>query len=219
MARLGTGVQRLTLAAWMVLAAAGVIVLCAPEAVTPESYAVTRPADDEDGGEGDREAARAVLDPTEWGSDHVGEPLPMYVDSGECLFCHRNDIGATWSTNDRHSRTIRIIADDPEAHEALAEAFPKQAEEAELVLGLEPHVAFLKRAEAYGKMDLLSIGATRRPGRRVRLERGDEAHWQTHEFNENCAGCHTRRWLTRRSRSTVSVVTGTARWNMRTNRN
>ena len=44
-----------------------------------------------------------TLDPAGWGSDHVGQPVPEYVDGNECLFCHRNDVGVTWSDN-RHNR-------------------------------------------------------------------------------------------------------------------
>src|SRR5689334_7839434 len=29
------------------------------------------------------------LDPSAWGSDHVGKALPEFITSDECLFCHR----------------------------------------------------------------------------------------------------------------------------------
>ena len=47
-----------------------------------------------------------TLDPAAWGSDHVGKPVPEYVDGNECLFCHRNDVGPAWSDN-RHNRSVR----------------------------------------------------------------------------------------------------------------
>ena len=35
-------------------------------------------------------AGRETLDPAAWGSDHVGQAVPEYMESGECLFCHRD---------------------------------------------------------------------------------------------------------------------------------
>lgn len=187
---LGRGIRWLTLAVWLGVAGGGAYVLISPVVVTQEVHGGPRQSATRE-----RTAAsgeeRERLDPAAWGSDHVGEALPDYVDSGECLFCHRNDIGATWSKDDRHSRTIRLIDEDAEAKAALAEKFPEHAEAAGLVMGHVPHVKFLRRAEAYGKMDLLSLGADRRLGRRVRLERGDKAEWQVDMFNNECAGCHT----------------------------
>ena len=49
---------------------------------------------------------RPRLDPAAWGTDHVGQPLPEYMESGECLFCHRTEVGVTWGDN-KHNRTIR----------------------------------------------------------------------------------------------------------------
>src|SRR5262245_46437066 len=46
------------------------------------------------------------LDPAAWGADHVDQPLPAYTEGGECLFCHRHQVGVTWQTN-KHNRTIR----------------------------------------------------------------------------------------------------------------
>src|SRR5579884_3315454 len=53
-----------------------------------------------------------TLDPAAWGSDHVGQPVPAFVEGNECLFCHRFDVGTTWESN-RHSCTVREV--DPEA--------------------------------------------------------------------------------------------------------
>src|SRR4051794_39428433 len=50
--------------------------------------------------------APKLLDPGAWGADHVGKPLPEFTSGDECLFCHRMDVGPTWSTN-RHGQTIR----------------------------------------------------------------------------------------------------------------
>ncbi len=46
----------------------------------------------------------------EWGGDHVGRPIPDYVDGEVCLFCHRDDIGTSWQGNS-HARTVRTDGD------------------------------------------------------------------------------------------------------------
>src|SRR5882724_5737069 len=54
------------------------------------------------------------LDPAAWGGDHVGKPPVEFMSGDECLFCHRNDVGPTWSSN-RHGRTIRTAERDSAA--------------------------------------------------------------------------------------------------------
>ncbi len=131
------------------------------------------------------------FDPAAWGDDHVGKPLPEYVESGECLFCHRADVGTTWAKN-RHNRTIRDAEADQPAVQALrADAtLQRVAGDVELVLGHERHNRFLKRSEDYGKLDLLSVGASRGRGGRWRLSPHEAVHWDTETFARSCAGCH-----------------------------
>jgi hypothetical protein len=59
-----------------------------------------------------------TLDPAAWGDDHVGEEIPEFMESGECLFCHRNEVGTTWGAN-KHNRTIREAEADNPALAAL----------------------------------------------------------------------------------------------------
>src|SRR5262245_59009936 len=73
------------------------------------------------------------LDPAAWGGDHVGKPVPEFVTGGECLFCHRNDVGPTWAAN-RHRRTVREAEAELDALKESAALRPF-AEEAKLVLG------------------------------------------------------------------------------------
>lgn len=137
-------------------------------------------------------ASGKKLDPAAWGSDHVGQGLPEYMESGECLFCHRDQVGTTWSGN-KHNRTIREAAADEPAMIALRAnpATKKFAEQAQLILGDTRAQRFLKRSAAYGKADLLSVGASFGRGRRPRLEPLENPHWDERTFATSCAGCHT----------------------------
>ena len=54
-----------------------------------------------------------TVDPAGWGGNHVGKPIPEYVHGDECLFCHRNTIGATWQKN-AHGVALRQSEDAPE---------------------------------------------------------------------------------------------------------
>ncbi|MGD9720658.1 MAG: cytochrome c3 family protein [Pirellulales bacterium] len=137
-------------------------------------------------------AAKKQLDPAAWGSDHVGQPLPMYMESGECLFCHRNEVGGTWQTN-RHNLTIREpVADEPALTALKAnEATKALADEVQLLLGDTRAQRFLKRSAAYGKVDLLSPVAAFGRGKRARLTETKDPHWDAEAFATGCAGCHT----------------------------
>lgn len=137
------------------------------------------------------EPAAKKLDPAAWGEDHVGEPLPEYMESGECLFCHRDTVGVTWGKN-KHNRTMRDADPaEPAMAALLADAKTKQvAGEVQLLMGDTRANRFLKRAAGYGKADLLSVTAT--PGRtgRARLGHTDNPTWDTEMFSAQCAGCH-----------------------------
>jgi len=108
-------------------------------------------------------------DPAAWGSSHAGKPVPEYITGDECLFCHRNDIGANWARN-RHGTTVRQREDAPELVARL-----KPGAEVEYFLGSRDHVRFLKK-EGYGKFAILD------PARRV---------WDQDRFAARCAGCHS----------------------------
>jgi hypothetical protein len=149
--------------------------------------------------------------------DHVGQAVPDYLTGGECLFCHREDVGASWSV-DRHNRTVRPVADvigphakqrpdDAPAYLARdADALSQLrrddntsdiAEQVELLLGDARSLRFLRRGEKYGTARLLSVAAHARRGRRYHLyhdadtEAGEARFRDTEHFATRCAGCHT----------------------------
>lgn len=135
---------------------------------------------------------RQQLDPAAWGSDHVDELLPEYVDSGECLFCHRNDVGESWQTN-RHSNTIYDIPADSPAMQALRglpDGGPLAAE-VQLLLGRTHATRFLRRSDAFGKFDLLTAVSVPGRGRRHQMLHAENPRWDTEVFANRCAGCHT----------------------------
>jgi hypothetical protein len=132
------------------------------------------------------------LDPAAWGSDHVGQPLPAYTEGGECLFCHRHQVGVTWAKN-KHNRTIRDADPTEPAMIALVadKATKVLAGEVQLLMGDTRAQRFLKRAEAYGHADLLSPRAEFSRTGRAMLKDLDKPHWDTETFAAQCAGCHT----------------------------
>ena len=139
--------------------------------------------------------ARA-LDPAAWGSDHVGRPVPDYVTGDECLFCHRTDVGAGWSSNP-HAASIRRARAESPALRALTRspAFAPVAREPDLVLlGRRRSVRFLK-PNGYGRLSLLEAawtpakdGDAESPGS---IAPAGRVHWQEDTFGRSCAGCHT----------------------------
>lgn len=131
------------------------------------------------------------LDPAAWGSDHVGEPLPEYVTGDECLFCHRNDVGPTWSENE-HQRTMRAIDRDGVPYRELAREPSVSAllEEATVELGAGGEVVrFLKPTGRYGELALLNRGWTR-AGRPPLESAREPPSWNEQRFGQRCAGCH-----------------------------
>jgi predicted CXXCH cytochrome family protein len=137
--------------------------------------------------------AGTLLDPAAWGSDHVGEHVPEYLTGDECLFCHRIDIGPGFAMN-RHNRTIRPIDEGPAALKAL-ETSPATKELASAVIylmGGPRRQRFLKAAQAYGTLELLSTQweppGPDRPGKLLDVA---ASHWDSKTFGDSCAGCHT----------------------------
>jgi predicted CXXCH cytochrome family protein len=133
----------------------------------------------------------ARLDPSAWGSDHVGKPVPESMTGDECLFCHRDSVGRTWSEN-RHQTTIRAADEGSPALAALKQSSARDlAGEVGLILGHDHRQRFLRAARAYGKLDLLSVDWTPpSPGRPGRLGNLDDPHWDADRFAASCAGCH-----------------------------
>jgi hypothetical protein len=132
------------------------------------------------------------LDPAAWGMDHVGQELPEYMESGECLFCHREQVGKTWPRN-KHNRTIREAEATEPAMQALAanEATKGVAAECTLLMGDTRAAKFLRRSKDYGKLEVLSTDATISRTKRAKLEHTENPHWDTEVFAKECAGCHT----------------------------
>jgi hypothetical protein len=123
----------------------------------------------------------------------VDKPLPEYVTGDECLFCHRADIGPAWKRN-WHNLTIREAEADSAALVALKQtpALQPWTREVQLLLGGDRRQRFLKRAKAYGKLDLLSTEwqppRASEPGKLLNTE---NPHWDKETFAQACAGCHT----------------------------
>lgn len=131
------------------------------------------------------------LDPAAWGTDHVEKPVPDYVTGDQCLFCHRMKIGATWSTN-RHNLTLREWDPQSAAAAALRESpWADRLGEIQFVMGDRRRQRFLRSAQAYGKLELLSAEWSptldQEPGR---LLAGESVHWDVNRFADACAGCH-----------------------------
>ena len=131
-----------------------------------------------------KQTSRKLVDPAAWGEDHVGGSVPDYVTGGECLFCHRKDIGAQWAKN-RHHLTIRSVVEEPKATQAAAASLKGTAQ---FVLGGKKNIRFLRRSGAYGKLDLHS---QQYDPVMHKLSEKTESSWESHSFGKNCAGCHT----------------------------
>jgi predicted CXXCH cytochrome family protein len=139
----------------------------------------------------DQGAAQKTIDPSAWGSNHVGKAIPDYVHGDECLFCHRNDIGPGWQKN-AHGITIRQGEDAPE-FQTLVKSQPALspiAAEIEYFMGSRHRLRFLKK-EGYGKFALLSTQAVIDQSKHATAWI-DLAHptWDTQKFSAQCAGCH-----------------------------
>ena len=132
------------------------------------------------------------LDPVAWGGDHVGRPLPEFVTGGECLFCHRVDVGPAWQTN-RHNLTVRDAEPGSPEVAALWASSSHRAlvEEVKLVLGGKNRVRYLKPTAAYGQAAVLSTQwVPPRDGQSGRLIDTRSPRWDEKQFGASCAGCH-----------------------------
>jgi hypothetical protein len=129
----------------------------------------------------------------QWGSDHVGKPVPDYVTGDECLFCHRTDVGPVWAKN-RHHQTIREA--DAESVPLMAlktsPSLQNLAAEVKLLLGGNQQLRYLKPAKEYGKLELLSVAWVPAHGNEGgKLVAQDNPQWSPRKFQDACAGCHT----------------------------
>ncbi len=141
-----------------------------------------------------KKSEQKPIDPKAWGGNHAGKPVPEYVHGDECLFCHRNDIGATWQKN-AHGVTIRQREDAPELAKIL-EGLPALSpveKQVEYFLGSRRHVRFLKK-EGYGKFAILNaqaiLGETGQAAKLPKLVDHEKLVWEKEKFANRCAGCH-----------------------------
>ncbi|MFN7999483.1 MAG: cytochrome c3 family protein [Acidobacteriota bacterium] len=132
---------------------------------------------------------KKALDPAAWGADHVGKPVPEFVHGDECLFCHRNTIGATWQNN-AHGVTIRQREDAPELTKLVAAQsdLAPIAKEIEYFLGSRHVVRFLKK-DGYGKFAILNRQTAL--GETAKTTGEGKPVWDKTRFGDRCAGCHT----------------------------
>jgi predicted CXXCH cytochrome family protein len=135
-----------------------------------------------------------TVDPKAWGGNHVGKPIPEYVQGDECLFCHRYDVGVTWQKN-AHGVAVRKREDAPELAKML-EAQPSLsgvAKQIEYFMGSRHRVRFLKE-NGYGKFAILIAQADLGEGAQAKLPAkiidGDKLTWDKEKFAARCAGCH-----------------------------
>jgi len=127
-----------------------------------------------------------------WGSNHVGKEVPEFVHGDECLFCHRNDIGPSWSRNP-HGITVRQREDAPEFIELLKgqPALSGVAGQVEYFLGSRHRLRFLKK-DGYGKFAILNTQAELGPDKHAqKLIDAEKPAWDKERFANRCAGCHT----------------------------
>lgn len=137
-------------------------------------------------------ASSQQLNPAAWGSNHAGKPVPDYVTSGECLFCHRNDIGTTWQKN-AHGVTITQKEDVPQFGEILEgkSKLTATGKEVEYFLGSRHRLRFLKK-NGYGKFAILNAQAALEKNAKITdWLNADTLSWDKEKFAGSCAGCHT----------------------------
>lgn len=135
---------------------------------------------------------RVFIDPTKWGDDHVGKPLPEYATGDECLFCHRSDVGNHWGKNVHNLSVRRIDAKSkPIVDIANNSRLKNHAAQTEFVLGGKNHWRFLRSGANYGTLEILSAGWRKgaSDGRDTIVD-PDAPRWERAKFADSCAGCH-----------------------------
>ena len=129
-----------------------------------------------------------------WGEDHVGKQFPLYVTGGECLFCHRFEVGSDWQTN-RHNLAMQEALPDDAAMQALrASGIPAEiADGVAFLVGHTRMKRYLKPNERYGQMSILNtkwIPPTSNDDSAGTFEHANNALWNNELFANQCAGCH-----------------------------
>ena len=117
--------------------------------------------------------------------------MPEYLTGGECLFCHRGDVGPGWASN-RHKLTLQSLdADVPRMAMIKTGLGETVASEVTMELGGRRLIRFLKPSEAYGKVEILSAEFWPAvAGKKEELRGANQAHWDAKVFGDSCAGCH-----------------------------
>jgi hypothetical protein len=136
--------------------------------------------------------SKKTRDPKGWGGNHVGKPIPEYVQGDECLFCHRNDIGPTWEKNS-HGLTVRERESAPELSARLKSdaALENFAPEVGLFMGSRHRVRFLRR-DGYGKFALLNVQAVLDKNQKIeKWVELEKPIWDKDKYADRCAGCHS----------------------------
>lgn len=131
------------------------------------------------------------LDPAAWGRNHVGQAVPEYITGDECLFCHRNTVGATWQRN-AHGATIRLFSEAGALKElAKQPELSASSKEIEFILGSRHRIRFLKK-DGYGAFAMLPIQAVvDGNGKVTNWIDKEKTGWDKIKFANQCAGCHT----------------------------
>lgn len=138
------------------------------------------------------EPEREMLDPAAWGDDHVGKSFPDYVTGGQCLFCHRDDIGPRWQ-NDPHRATVNEAPPDSPFMQALRQLEGGESISAEVqyLLGDVHRVRYLKPSGKYGQVAIftamLELDEAGEPDGMLNAE---NPTWDDELFANSCAGCH-----------------------------
>ncbi len=134
---------------------------------------------------------RQSQSPSAWGESHAGQSPPDYIQGDECLFCHRNEIGAGWA-KDRHARTVRYREAAPEIEPLLAAdpSLREVAGEVEFVLGARTILRLLKR-DGYGRFAVFPTPLPADPSPAAPPPGSTaKASWDRQLFASSCAGCH-----------------------------
>ena len=130
------------------------------------------------------------LDPAAWGSNHVGKAIPEFVHGDECLFCHRNTIGASWQKN-AHGVAVRQLEDAGILRDLLKQPeLASAAKDIEYFLGSRHRIRFLRK-DGFGTFAMLNTQAVLDTNAKpVNWIDKEKLSWDKAKFGNNCAGCH-----------------------------
>ena len=123
----------------------------------------------------------------------MGEDLPRFEASSDCLFCHRADIAPSW-TSDPHRQSVRDLDPDSQLVRSVVGQFiaaTGQAFEITAVVGSESVLRFLRPNGNRGQFSLLTSALEGELGADRRLTRTEGAAWEDDKYARRCAGCHS----------------------------